>query len=480
MMFHWMLQKKKYLKILMLFNRNKEKPVFFESWFFFSVLCLITLLLAHPLTVSAAPRVQETRDNIVIVIDPGHGGENFGTIEGNRIEKEMTLITAMAMYEELCKYDNVTVYMTRTEDVDMTLAARAEFAAALQADFLFSIHYNASVKHDLFGSEVWIPAGAPYNAYGYQFGYGFLRDMEEKGLFLRGIKTKLNEQGADYYGIIRESTALSVPSVIIEHCHVDEERDASFCDEEEELIAFGIADATAVAKYFGLKSEALGVDYSLIDTYPEASENRPVQATLADETIPDVCIAELGEIDPDTGDVELHITAADYDSPLMYYTYSYDGGNTFHALQEWPGYDTFQGSYQDTFSIHLQIPSGVQPRIVFRAYNMFDRYADSETVNVLHRFVYGEEPAATEEVAATAEAKPDKELPGTTTFMPDIEETPGEAEGVSFFTFLQLCLGIALALLLMVLITKMVTLGNRRKKRLQRKKEAGNSKNHPR
>ena len=37
----------------------------------------------------------------------------------------MTMVTAMAMYEELLKYDNVDVYLTHTEDVNLSLADRA-------------------------------------------------------------------------------------------------------------------------------------------------------------------------------------------------------------------------------------------------------------------------------------------------------------------------------------------------------------------
>ena len=53
----------------------------------------------------------------VIVIDPGHGGENLGTeanvsFPGGIQEKEMDLITAKAMYEELQAFDGVTVYLT--------------------------------------------------------------------------------------------------------------------------------------------------------------------------------------------------------------------------------------------------------------------------------------------------------------------------------------------------------------------------------
>ena len=140
----------------------------------------------------------------------------------------------------------------------MSLADRAQFAADRNADFLFSIHYNASMDHDLFGSEVWISSVQPYNAYGYQFGGEQMQQMQDMGLFLRGVKTKLKDNGDDYYGIIRESTSRSIPSAIIEHCHVDESRDTPYCQTEEDWKKFGREDALSVAKYFGLSSASLG------------------------------------------------------------------------------------------------------------------------------------------------------------------------------------------------------------------------------
>ncbi|MDE6641041.1 MAG: N-acetylmuramoyl-L-alanine amidase [Acetatifactor sp.] len=55
---------------------------------------------------SAAGRLQSTDGNPVIVIDPGHGGENLGTQEGGIWdEKYMNMVTAQALYDELSLYD---------------------------------------------------------------------------------------------------------------------------------------------------------------------------------------------------------------------------------------------------------------------------------------------------------------------------------------------------------------------------------------
>lgn len=413
------------------------------------------------LDVLAAGRVQPTEDPIVIVIDPGHGGENEGTIENGFLEKSMDLITAQAMYDELSKYDNVTVHMTRTEDVGVIIADRAQFAQDVGADMLFSIHYNASVDHDLFGTEVWIPSSAPYNAYGYQFGYLQMLAMQEKGLFLRGIKTKLNDKGTDYYGILRECTARSIPSVLIEHCHVDEGRDYPFCDTEEELIAFGKEDATTVAKYFGLSSTELGVDYSNENSLPEVQGEVLVQSTMVDETAPDVCMIEVKDVDFETGIVHIEVNAADYDSTLIYYDYSMDGGMTFTPLQEWPESDALQGTYADTFTLTVQVPSGVSPRFVVRAYNMFDLFTESVYMSILQTFDYGEE-VPEETIDATEETS---NLPGTETFMPANSSKMTEDEDVSFLGFLKLCLIIVIILFVVVLITMSITYHKRKKRR---------------
>ena len=172
--------------------------------------------------VHAAEPIQKTDRPVVIVIDPGHGGENEGTKEflqngDDFLEKYMTMTTALAMYEELCKYENVEVYLTRNEDKNLTLKQRAKFAKDVQADFLFSLHYNASENHTWYGSEVWISCEPPYHQYGYQFAYNHLENMREMGLFIRGVKSRISESGSgDYYGILRESGKLGIPAVIIE------------------------------------------------------------------------------------------------------------------------------------------------------------------------------------------------------------------------------------------------------------------------
>lgn len=444
---------------------------------FLTALVLTLCLIPGSITAQAAERVQPVDGEVVIVIDPGHGGSNQGTSSGQVIEKQMTMVTAQAMYDELAKYDNVKVYLTHTDDRDYSLKERAEFAQSVGADFLFSIHYNASENHSMFGSEVWISCETPYNAYGYQFGYLHLESMMEKGLFVRGVKNRMDDQNQnDYYGVIREAAALSVPAVIIEHCYVDEERDAEYIKNENGWAEFGRADALSVARYFGLKSSLLGVDYSeYASKLQPASADSVVQYTLQDRTAPDICELQLTECDYDTGELSLTVQAADYDTPLIYYNYSTDNGQTWSRLESWPGCNTLTGEYTDTFQLNLTVPGGTRPGIILRAYNMADLYKSSNTVTFDQTFARRsanseEDDGKTEtgetgkETAATQPVEHPRSSIGTTTFMPVSGEATEEEDSVDILTFLKLCLALVIVLFLIVLTTQIVNY-NRRKKR---------------
>ena len=352
----------------------------------FKILCMaltgmLLLWIGNTVSVNANPRLQQTSTPIRIVIDPGHGGDNKGTEEFGHLEKEMTMVTALAMYDRLSQFDDVEVFLTHTDDIDLSLKERADFAASVNADFVFSIHYNASEFHTLFGSEVWVSCQEPFNSYGYQFGCYQMEEMRDMGLFLRGIKTRLNNKGTDYYGIIRQNAELGIPAVIIEHCHVDHEEDMGYCDADSKLIEFGQKDATAVAKYFGLKSTSLGLDYSNSNSeFDRSTSSGKVASTFPDETEPDVCEIKLKELDKENGIATIQVTGADYDSPLLYYDYSFDGGETYSSLQKWPGSDAYAWKYNDTFETQITLPAGTPIRFILRASNFSDKTKESNMI----------------------------------------------------------------------------------------------------
>ena len=251
-------------------------------------------MAAIPLSALPAFRTSAA-EPIVVVIDPGHGGSNLGTDYLPIPEKTYTMTVALHMKEQLEKYQNVQVYLTHTEDIDMSLRERAEFASSVNADFLFSLHFNMSLSHALYGSEVWVPSSGQLYSQGYSAANEFLTQFDEMGLFNRGIKTRIGSNGkSDYYGVIRESALRNIPAIIVEHCHVDNDNDAPYIQSPEMLKEFGVRDAEAVARYFGLVSKDGKTDYS---SYAPLAVPVPASRVCNDTTAPSYVGANLLKYD---------------------------------------------------------------------------------------------------------------------------------------------------------------------------------------
>ncbi len=315
-------------------------------------------------------------DPVVIVIDPGHGGtgdRNLGAQYNGFSEKEMTLQVANAMKNELEKYDNVEVYMTRTTDTYVSLEDRAAYAESVGADFIYSIHFNASSEHSYYGSEVWTSAFGSYYQAGYNLGQIESSELEKLGLYQKGIKTRIGKTGKDYYGIIRASVARNIPCVIIEHAYLDHEYDLQLLKTKGIINKLGVTDATAVAKYFKLTSKTSGVDYS---GYTYKSVKRPVSTVKDDTTPPDYCNINVITFDEASRNALIQMSTKDSQSPVIYFSYSYDGGKTFSYLQMWD-------RTKETQTFNVNIPSGVtNPSIVCRAYNNYEKCTQSAESNV--------------------------------------------------------------------------------------------------
>lgn len=374
-------------------------------------------------------------EKLVIVIDPGHGGDNLGALYEEYTEKEMNLVVARAMQEELLKYEQVEVYLTREGDTNISIKDRAAFAAEKNADFLFCLHFNTSEERNYFGAEVWVPAAGEYYAKGYSFAQIEMQELTGIGLYSRGIKTRLNNLGMDYYGILRYCTAKKIPSALIEHCHLDHEKDQGFYQEgEEQLREFGRLDARAVAKYLGLSSKILGVDYS---DHPVPQTDIPSETVAPDRTGPELCRIETAEIREDTGEITVHIEAEDPDSYILYYGYSIDGGRTWSPLEEWPRPDQWDHSSRE-HEFSITVPFDQELQLMARVYNGFDLYTESDRLDL---------PPVPDPQRLKEEAKKDY------VEIHYEEEVISSSEDTAEDSFLQIAIIIGLLLLLMFLLT---------------------------
>ncbi|MDQ2085943.1 N-acetylmuramoyl-L-alanine amidase [Herbivorax sp. ANBcel31] len=81
-------------------------------------------------------------DEVIVVIDPGHGGEDLGTYYRDMLEKDLNLDISLRM-GPIIEEAGINVVYTRTEDEDVSLDERAFIANTLDATLFVSIHNNA-------------------------------------------------------------------------------------------------------------------------------------------------------------------------------------------------------------------------------------------------------------------------------------------------------------------------------------------------
>lgn len=232
--------------------------------------------------------------NVVVVLDPGHDGTHGGSSANGFVEAQLNLKIAQYCKAELEEYYGVTVYMTRDSascpngggDNKSCLQRRADIARDMGANLFVSLHNNYSSASSASGAEIWYP-NQNYNPWTSQVGGSaascILEQLTSLGLKGRGTQIRnANEDkypdgsAADYYAVIRHCKEYGIPGIIVEHAFMSNSSDAAnFLSNDEGLKKLGVADATGIAQYFGLKKEK-PEEYSAVfdaayyaDRYPD-------------------------------------------------------------------------------------------------------------------------------------------------------------------------------------------------------------------
>jgi len=88
---------------------------------------------------------RQTGPGPILVIDPGHGGEDAGakSVLANRYEKEFALDWARRV-KSLLATNGWQVFLTRATDVDLSLSNRVAFAEERKASLFLSLHFNSA------------------------------------------------------------------------------------------------------------------------------------------------------------------------------------------------------------------------------------------------------------------------------------------------------------------------------------------------
>lgn len=141
---------------------------------YFTIVFLALVLLASFLTTDQSVRVMKNvflpekvveEKQLVVVIDPGHGGRDPGKVGVNKaLEKDINLSVAKRL-RDLLELNDIKVIMTREEDIDLytgtggskkvaDLSKRVEIIHSSNADMAISIHQNSFTSPEIRGAQV--------------------------------------------------------------------------------------------------------------------------------------------------------------------------------------------------------------------------------------------------------------------------------------------------------------------------------------
>lgn len=223
----------------------------------------------------------DAEKNLVVVLDAGHDEtkhtRNHPNLGVN--EQDLNLKICKWAYKRLSKYNGVKVYMSRPDGEcpiqkyncsyvnkypEPCIRARTDFAEDKKADIFISFHCNASSGNlgaSANGAEVYISKYPEFYSKYKKLGEIILNSISSKvDVRPNGVRTRSKpEKGTyddgtvkDYYYLLSNNVDNGRPAAIIEHAYMDNTHDNAVLRDDANLKKLGIADADAIARFYGL------------------------------------------------------------------------------------------------------------------------------------------------------------------------------------------------------------------------------------
>lgn len=112
---------------------------------------------AAPKPVRAAHAPEDAGRDLIIAIDPGHGGKDPGALgRGGTREKDVVLAISRALAKRIDAEPGMRAFLTRDDDRFIVLRDRYQMARKARADLFISIHADANPKTNVTGSSVYV------------------------------------------------------------------------------------------------------------------------------------------------------------------------------------------------------------------------------------------------------------------------------------------------------------------------------------
>ncbi|MCM3719662.1 N-acetylmuramoyl-L-alanine amidase [Fictibacillus phosphorivorans] len=180
----------------------------------------------------------------VVIIDPGHGGNDPGAVNQGSFEKTYNLAIAKKIQAYLQNNYEVKVLMTRSSDTTVSLKERTDFANNQKADFFLSIHQNSGGGEG-FESYVYPNVGAETKKMQNTIHARTAEVMRKYGARDRGKKQ------ANFH-VLRET---KMPAVLLEVLFIDNVANLALLNRTDFQNEVSAAIATGVAEGLSLKQK---------------------------------------------------------------------------------------------------------------------------------------------------------------------------------------------------------------------------------
>jgi len=230
---------------------------------------LVLGILLSVTSVHAEKADTENRHPGIIVLDPGHGGNDMGARAAeNMTEKQVTLTFSGLMTQRLKK--TYKVFLTRKDDYQVDAFKRSALANHLKADLFISIHTGGSFRSYPKGISLFYYDKPSNNAVALDKQTVLLTetssvikaweqnqpDLVEKSRYLTGlIQKRLTQENKDLKlastgAPLSVMSGINTPAVLIEIGYITNPLDAKALRDETRLSAMAHAICDAIDDFF--------------------------------------------------------------------------------------------------------------------------------------------------------------------------------------------------------------------------------------
>ncbi|RWZ54776.1 N-acetylmuramoyl-L-alanine amidase [Halobacillus fulvus] len=178
----------------------------------------------------------------IVMIDPGHGGNDPGAVANGLQEKDLTLEIGLLVQQFLEERYVVDARLTRESDVYAGLSQRADTANALGAGYFVSLHHNAGGGT---GFESFVYPGTRETETGRR--QDVLHD--ELARFFAGYGLSDRGKKEANFAVLRET---AMPAVLLENLFLDHPTDAAYLKDSNFIRSLADAITTGIARAMNL------------------------------------------------------------------------------------------------------------------------------------------------------------------------------------------------------------------------------------